>query len=169
MGDIGNIPENEQFINRYDNSNLVESRDIQDIMGAYTKVDEVRARKEYLEMLQLEAEMSQSDKVILQKKEGTDGKIVYSAVMVKDLVQQPSEFEMTRRQCIQVINGLKDSQLKQLYSDFETDSQYELSSKIANYLLTKDRKERITDTFNFTDKWHATAEAAREEAKKPRA
>ena len=65
-----------------------------------------------------------------------------------------SEFEQARRRVIVRLNNMMTekgggAQLKQLYAEFETESIFELSSKITNYLLDKQRRDRVAGDFGF--------------------
>ena len=82
-----------------------------------------------------------------------DGSQKVEEIELKNLVPSPSEFEQVRRRVIVILNDMnakgKVNELKQLYADFDTESLWELSSKLANYLVDKRRRDGISASFNI--------------------
>jgi len=149
MGD-GHIRENENLGNKYDNTDFVQDRSIRDVVAGYSRYDEIRAYKLYLETLKLEAEMAGAVETIDIPYEKADGTTDVHKVKINQLIQKPTKFENYRRLVIAKLNSIKDErELKQLMSDFEEDSIYELSGKIANHMIDKTRRERVAISFDF--------------------
>ena len=46
-----------------------------------------------------------------------------------------------------LINKLNEADLKQMFAEFETESIWELSSKVTNFLLDKRRRNRVAKRF----------------------
>ena len=148
------VPDSKHFDNRYDNADLQADRTTKDIAAAYTQFDEMRAYKMYLETLKIEAEMAKSSESVQSKMFDANGTVKVATIMVKDLSPQQSEFEQARRRVIAKLNSLLanasgNAKLKQLYAEFETDSIFELSSKITNYMMDKQRRDRVATSFDF--------------------
>ena len=148
------VADNKQFENRYDNADLQADRSTKDLAAAYTQFDEMRAYKLYLETLEIEAKMGKSTEKIVTRVLKADGEYDTKELEVKDLIPQQSEFEQARRRVIVKLNALLKVQggsakMKQLYAEFETESLFELSSKITNYLMDKQRRDRVADEFKF--------------------
>ena len=150
---MSKVPDNKNFDNKYDNADLQQDRTTKDLAVAFTQFDEMRAYKMYIETLEAEARIAESDKTISTSVRGADGRLVKKTVPVKDLVPQASEFEQARRRIIVKLNELyssKPNEIKQLFAEFETESLFELSSKITNYLLDKSRRDRVANEFNLS-------------------
>ena len=148
------VADNKQFENRYDNADLQADRSTKDLAAAYTQFDEMRAYKLYLETLEIEAKMGKSTEKITTRVLKANGEHDTKELDVKDLIPQQSEFEQARRRVIVKLNALLKVQggsakMKQLYAEFETESLFELSSKITNYLMDKQRRDRVADEFKF--------------------
>ena len=148
------VADNKQFENRYDNADLQADRSTKDLAAAYTQFDEMRAYKLYLETLEIEAKMGKSTEKITTRVLKANGEYDTKELDVKDLIPQQSEFEQARRRVIVKLNALLKVQggsakMKQLYAEFETESLFELSSKITNYLMDKQRRDRVADEFKF--------------------
>ena len=148
------VADNKQFENRYDNADLQADRSTKDLAAAYTQFDEMRAYKLYLETLEIEAKMGKSTEKIATRVLKANGEYDTKELDVKDLIPQQSEFEQARRRVIVKLNALLKVQggsakMKQLYAEFETESLFELSSKITNYLMDKQRRDRVADQFKI--------------------
>ena len=148
------VADNKQFENRYDNADLQADRSTKDLAAAYTQFDEMRAYKLYLETPEIEAKMGKSTEKITTRVLKANGEYDTKELDVKDLIPQQSEFEQARRRVIVKLNALLKVQggsakMKQLYAEFETESLFELSSKITNYLMDKQRRDRVADEFKF--------------------
>lgn len=137
------------FENRYDNADLQMDRRAKDIAAAYTEFDEMKAYKMYLETLETEARVAQSTDEVTTKVVRPDGSTSTTQIPIKDLIPQQSEFEQARRRVIVKLNGLAAADLKRLFAEFETESQWELSSKITNFILDKQRRDRVADGFKL--------------------
>lgn len=108
--------------------------------------------KLFFEVLKLEAEMSVSDKEIITRVTKADGTMDSVAIKVKELIPMQSEFEQARRRTIKRLNGYmvnEPARLKQLYADFETESVWELSSKITNHVIDSTRRARAGTEFKL--------------------
>ena len=143
------------FNNKYDNSDLQTEQKVRDISVAYNADAEVIALKHYLEVLKLENELDDSAKDVANQKEMSitylDDKGDRKRVKVKRHTLIPTNmFNQRRRWVISKLTQLPESEIKKLYSEFETESLFELSSKIANHLNDKERRERVSDKFKFT-------------------
>jgi len=154
MSDVSNT---KQFENKLDNGNLQEDRSTKDIAAAYTEYDEMKAYRMYLETLKLESEMQGNEDKIVTRIVKADGTLETKEIKIQDLVPDVSEFEHARRIVLAMLNQIKrkadgsgHAQLKQLYAEFETDSVFELSSKIANYKTDKARRVRVDDMFDYS-------------------
>ena len=148
------VSDNKQFDNKYDNADLQADRSTKDLAAAYTQFDEMRAYKMYLETLELEAKMIASNAKVVSRMVKADGSIDAQDIDVKDLITEQSEFESARRRVLVKLNKLSrdaggTAKLKQLYAEFETESNFELSSKITNYLMDKQRRDRVANEFKF--------------------
>jgi hypothetical protein len=156
---------NKDFDNRYDNADLQMDRKTKDIAAAYTEYDEMKAYKTYIETLKAEASMydgvatkDKDDKDTAYKGDGTnvivtsydaDNNRVQTLVPINKLMPRQGEFEQARRGVIVKLNGMKDAELKQYFAEFETESMWELSSKVTNFLLDNRRRTRVTTSFKF--------------------
>lgn len=148
------VADNKHFENKYDNADLQSDRSTKDLAAAYTQFDEMRAYKLFLETLQLEAEVTASDKKIKSRMFKADGSVDEKEIEVKNLIPQQSEFEQARRRVIVKLNGILaanggGAKMKQLQAEFETESIFDLSSKITNYLMDKGRRDRVANDFKF--------------------
>lgn len=148
------VPQNKQFENRYDNADLQADRTAKDIAAAYTAFEEMRAYRMYLETLEIESRVSASNDKVVSRVQKADGSWDSQEISIKDLIPAQSEFEQARRRVIQKLNAMLNdanggAKLKQLYSEFETESIFELSSKITNYLMDKQRRDRVATQFRF--------------------
>ena len=137
------------FENRYDNSDMKADRRAKDIAAAYTEYDEMRAYKMYLEALETEARVAQSTDKVKTKVIKANGQVDEKEIEIKDLVPQQSEFEQARRRVIVKLNALSVADTKRLFAEFETESVWELSSKITNFILDKARRDRVADGFKL--------------------
>jgi hypothetical protein len=141
-------------------------RKTKDIAAAYTEYDEMKAYKTYIETLKAEAEMykgvftKKADDTLnngaADKGDGTnvivtsydaDSKRVQTLVPINQLMPRQGEFEQARRGVIVKLNAMKDAELKQYFAEFETESMWELSSKVTNFLLDNRRRKRVTGSF----------------------
>lgn len=148
------VPDSKHFDNRYDNADLQADRTTKDIAAAYTQFDEMRAYKMYLETLEIEAKMAKSSEKIKSRMFKADGSVDEKDIEIKNLIPQQSEFEQARRRVIAKLNAIMGAtgggaKMKQLYAEFETESIFELSSKITNYLMDKQRRDRVATEFAF--------------------
>ena len=148
------VSDNARFENKYDNADLQSDRSTKDLAAAYTQFDEMRAYKMYLETLKIEAEIGTSAGFIVSNIVQADGSIDRRQIPIKNLVPEQSEFEQARRRVIYKLNAEMQAvggaaKMKQLYAEFETESIFELSSKITNYLIDKTRRERVATNFDF--------------------
>ena len=148
------VPQNKNFEKRYDNADLQSDRTAKDIAAAYTAFDEMKAYKMYLETLETEARVSAATSIVKSKVMKADGSYDDKDIEINKLIPQQSEFEQARRRVIVKLNALTSvaggaAKLKQLYGEFETESIFELSSKITNYLLDKQRRDRVANDFKF--------------------
>ena len=146
------VNQTKNFENKYDNADLQADRTTKDIAAAYTQYDEMRAYREYLETLKLEAEMGLNDKKVMTRVLKADGTYDELGIEVRELIPQQSEFEQARRRIIKKLNAVQkdaggSAKMKQLYADFETDSIFELSSKITNYQLDHSRRTKMQTQF----------------------
>lgn len=153
---MSGIPQTKNWQNPYDNSDLVMENEVRDIAMAYSNFDAMRAEREYLDTLKKRSDMlgePKAGKVYLLLKDG-DGKVNPTLVDAKYIISPPSEFEETRLNILMRLNDpLKTppADLKQRMAEFETDSVFELSSKMANYILDKKRKDNVYKLYNL--KW----------------
>lgn len=148
------VSDTKHFDNKYDNADLQSDRTTKDLAAAYTQFDEMRAYKMYLETLELEAKVTASTEKVKSRMVKADGTIDEKEIEVKDLIPEQSEFEQARRRVIVKLNTLSRTaggvaKMKQLYAEFETESIFELSSKITNYLMDKGRRDRVANEFKF--------------------
>eukprot|EP00038_Savillea_parva_P005358 m.152122 g.152122 ORF g.152122 m.152122 type:complete len:154 (+) comp11701_c0_seq19:192-653(+) len=148
-----NVADSKHFDNKYDNTNEVADRTTRDIAAGYTAFTEAQALKAYLEALEVEARVSKSTDKVRNVVFKPDGSQKVEEIELKNLVPSPSEFEQVRRRVIVILNDMnakgKVNELKQLYADFDTESLWELSSKLANYLVDKRRRDGISASFNI--------------------
>ena len=82
------------------------------------------------------------------------GSIDENDIKIADLISEQSEFEQARRRVLEKLNKISRAgggaaKMKQLYAEFETESNYILSSKITNYLMDKGRRDRVANEFKF--------------------
>ena len=144
--------ESKDYTNDFDNSDLVTSQRSRDLGPAYAADSEIRAYKTYLETLEIEQRLRESVKTLKFTLEGVaaDGTKTTKDHKIKlaDLVPR-SEFENTRRFVISKLVPMPQEEIKKLYSEFETDSMWTLSSKIANHVIDKSRRDKVASTFNF--------------------
>jgi hypothetical protein len=148
------VSQTKNFENKYDNADLSADRTTKDIAAAYTQYDEMKAYKLYLETLALESKVAQSTDKIKSQVRKPDGTLDSVEIELKDLIPQQSEFEQARRRVLVKLNGISvanrgDAQMKQLFAEFETESIFELSSKITNYIFDKGRRDRVAGEFKF--------------------
>jgi len=152
---------NHNFDNRYDNSDLQMDRKAKDIASAYTEYDEMKAYKMYIETLEAEARIcegmtTKDTKTVLKKGElaiqefDADGKPVEKIIKITELMPKQGEFEQTRRGVIVKLNLLTSAELKKYFAEFETESLWELSSKITNFLIDNGRRKGVTKAFSKT-------------------
>ena len=148
------VADNKHFDNKYDNADLQADRTTKDLAAAYTQFDEMRAYTMYLETLDLEAKIIKSTAVVKSRMVKPDGTIDEKDIKIADLISEQSEFEQARRRVLEKLNGIAKApggaaKMKQLYAEFETESNYTLSSKICNYLMDKGRRDRVASDFKF--------------------
>jgi hypothetical protein len=108
----------------------------------------------YLETLELEAKVSASAAIVKSRMYKPDGSVDEKDIPIKDLISEQSEFEQARRRILGKLNDISrkpggSAKMKQLYAEFETESNYTLSSKITNYLIDKGRRDRVANEFRF--------------------
>jgi hypothetical protein len=140
------------FVNKYDNADISADRTSKDIAAAYTAYDEMKAMKLYYEVLQLEAAMADSQDTIVTRVMKADGSMDEQKIEMYKLIPQQNEFEQARRRVIARLNDYmvnSPMRLKQLYADFETESFWDLSSKIANHIFDDTKRKRVGDEFKF--------------------
>lgn len=148
------VPDNKKFENKFDNADLPGDRTAKDIASAYTSLDEMTAYRQYLETLQLEAKIRASGDKVPNWVRKADGSLDEKEIEIKDLVPQPSEFEQARRRTLKKLNDYrKDAaglqELKRLYAEFDTESDWELSSEITNFIMDSSRRDRVKGSFKF--------------------
>ena len=154
---------NHNFDNRYDNSDLQMDRKAKDIASAYTEYDEMKAYKMYIETLEAEARITVGTEGGTDKKGSTratekgelivqeldaDNKPVKRIIKLTELLPKQGEFESTRRGVIAKLNDLEPHELKKYFAEFETESIWELSSKITNFLIDNGRRKGVTKAFS---------------------
>ena len=151
---------NHNFDNRYDNSDLQMDRKAKDIASAYTEYDEMKAYKMYIETLEAESRICEgmtldgtTTKVakgqLIIRELDADGKPVEKLISITELLPKQGEFEQTRRGVIAKLNALKNpADLKKYFAEFETESIWELSSKITNFLIDNGRRKNVTKAFS---------------------
>jgi ethanolamine utilization protein EutQ (cupin superfamily) len=147
MSENAIVPVNKNWVNKYDNTDMVMEREAKDVAAAYTQFEEMKAYKLYLETLQLEAKMEGNIRIGNEE------------VPVSDLVPEVSEFEKVRRTVLAKLNRTQRDDktggkeyFKKLMTEFETDSIWELSGKIANYVLDRDRRNKVSVMFGMEGK-----------------
>jgi hypothetical protein len=148
------VSDSKHFENKYDNADLQSDRTTKDLAAAYTQYDEMRAYKTYLETLELEAKISASAAEVESRVVKADGTVDTVKLKIKDLISEQSEFEAARRRVLVKLNTITRgaggaAKMKQLYAEFETESNFELSSKITNYLMDKTRRDRVANEFKL--------------------
>jgi hypothetical protein len=148
------IPQNKNFENKYDNAELQTDRTAKDIAAGYIDIGEMQAYKLYLETLKLEGEVAASNVSVESRVVKPDGSYDTKNIDIKDLVPAQSHFEQARRRVLVKLNDIQNSnggaaKLKQLLSNFETDSIFELSSKITNYLNDKASRDSVATQFKL--------------------
>jgi hypothetical protein len=148
------VSDNKHFENKYDNADLQSDRTTKDLAAAYTQYDEMKAYKLYLETLELEAKVAASTDTVTSRMYKPDGSVDSKDIAIKDLISEQSEFEQARRRILAKLNDISrkpggSAKMKQLYAEFETESNYTLSSKITNYLMDKGRRDRVANEFKF--------------------
>ena len=142
--------ESKDYTNPFDNSDLVLSQKSRDLAPGFSQDSEIRAYKHYLETLQLEAQI-QKDKLFLDVDVGlkkADGTPDLRKIELTKLIPS-SQFENKRRYVIAKLTGMKEPEIKKLYSEFETDSLWTLSSKITNHIIGKDRRDKVSKEFEI--------------------
>jgi len=155
--DTGKCNNNTNYINEYDNSDLVLNRKSKDIASAYDQMCEMKALKLYFETLKLEGEIQKSNDLIKVKVQNKNGKYDDKMIPMNRLVPRQSEFEATRRLVISRLYDAPEGEIKKLCSQFEVEGIFELSSKIANNKLDKQRREQVATEFNFDDEYTTAA------------
>ena len=148
--------------NPYDNSEVVMENEVRDIAAGYDNTyDAMRAEKEYYETLMKRHQLlTQNDGKITMLIRNERGVPEPTPVQAKYIVAAPSEFESVR---LNVLMRLNDPQktspatLKMRMAQFETDSVFELSSKIANYVIDQKRKKLVADKYSAP--WKVGADA----------
>ena len=104
--------------------------------GVYGSKSEAEEMKLYLENLKLMAELTANDDEIeIKAGSGT------VKVKVNTLIPKESEFERVRKVVISNLNKLGDADLRTYQAKYEADGIFELSSKIANFMLDQNRKQ----------------------------
>lgn len=138
------------FENPMDNADLQMERQAKDIAAAYTEFDEMKAYKLYLETLELEARVGAATAAVDAGYYDSKGDWIAKPIKINELMPKASEFEKIRRMVIQKLNAkdFKQSDLKQAMAEFETDSIWELSSKITNFIIDKRRRDAVYTKFN---------------------
>ena len=148
------VSDSKHFENKFDNADLQADRTTKDLAAAYTEFDEMRSYKLYLETLELEAKIAASTDVVKSRMYKPDGTVDSKDIKIADLNSEQSEFEQARRRVLVKLNDISKkaggaAKMKQLYAEFETESNYTLSSKITNYLMDKGRRDRVANEFKF--------------------
>ena len=122
-------------MSKYDNSDVSINN-----KGLFDGRAEAESMKLYLENLKLMTELKSSgDKIKINVKQA-DGTEVEKEVEVKSLVPRGSEFENTRQVIISQLNSATEDELRAYMAKYESDSVWELSAKITNFLIDQRRK-----------------------------
>lgn len=148
----------EQHKNKLDNSEFAMSNTTRDISAASVDRSEEQRLKEYMEVLKLRAEIEKDAslelKIPTKVWDGTanSGKGAWvmnlnKKVKVVDLLPQDSEFEKVRKLIIIKLNqeGPESEIFRRYASRFGSNSTFELSSRIANYVLDEKRRKETYD------------------------
>jgi hypothetical protein len=69
-------------------------------------------------------------------------------VLATSLIPKDSEFERARKVIISKINAKSDEELRSLMARFDASSTFELSSKIANYVLDQRKRNSAFESWN---------------------
>lgn len=143
-----------KFVNQYDNADLSENRSAKDIAASFLNKTEMDTKKLYYETLKLEAELQASTDTIRSRVVEADGCIDSVDIALKDNVADGSEFEQARLRTLVKLNGLARTKgglarLKQWYANLDTDSIFELSSKIANFMFDEGRHTSVKAEFKL--------------------
>lgn len=147
------------YENKLDNSDVQLSKDNKDVVGGlYNSMNEAQAMKVYLETLKLTAELQASTGKIKMRVQVPHADPTKRAlgemedkevgVDVSALIPKESEFERTRKVIISKINQKTDNELRELMARFDSDSTWELSSKIANYVLDQRKRTKAFNEWN---------------------
>lgn len=160
------------YENKLDNSDVQLSKDSKEVVGGmFNSVSEAQTMKTYLETLKLtaeikakateargkttDAERAKTGGAMLIKVEVPDGttgktKSEERLVFLDDLIPAESEFERARKVIIAKINGKTDSELRELMARFDSESTWDLSSKITNYVLDQRKRNSAYESWkNF--------------------
>ena len=122
-------------MSKYDNSDVSINN-----KGLFDGQKEAESMKLYLENLKLMGELSASAEKITVKVKDTNGVEKDKELEIKSLVPRESEFEGTRKICIVELNKMGEDELRQYMAKYEADSVWELSAKMANFLIDQQRK-----------------------------
>ena len=140
-----NIPQDQNWSNKYDNSELQTENKARDVAAAYADFSAMQAEKVYLETLSARNAVmgapTTKGHVWIYGIDTTDGnKRKWVTVAAERVLAKPSEFELARTQVLLKLNDpaiTSDDALRKRMAEFDTDSIFELSGKIANYIIDK--------------------------------
>jgi hypothetical protein len=142
------------FVNKYDNADFSGERSAKDIAAAYNSSAEMKALKEYYELIILEAKVQASAATVDSQVMDANGKMTTVKIPIKDLVMPIAPFEHARRRVILKLNDLTKTaagiaELKTLYAAFNTESLDTLSSELTNVVIDESRKSGIRTKFDL--------------------
>lgn len=139
--------------NRLDNSEFNTAHTTRDVAPASVDKSEEQRLYEYMRTLKLRAEIEKAADLkvsintnVYNKADGTWGKKEIKKDIM-ELLPQDSEFEKTRKLVLISLNkeGPESEKFRKYASRFGTNSTFELSSRIANYVLDEKRRR---ETYN---------------------
>jgi hypothetical protein len=132
-----------------DNSDVKIGSEGNHVGGLYKSISEAQHMKLYLENLKLMASVGASKDELTIKVGETEKKVLISSLIPKE-----SEFERVRKIVISNLNGMTDDALRGYQAKYDADSIFELSGKIANFMLDQRRKNAA---YADIEKWIATS------------
>ncbi len=147
---MASIPQHKNLeSNPYDNADLTMGSDFRDVaQAAQGGFDYIKAEKEYLDwMMKRDQFLKTSDggiSTIIRKEDGTPEAV---KIPPGDILAPLSEFESVRLYVTRKVNKLPAANLKKYFAMYETDSPFELSSKITNWLMAEKRKKDVNTAF----------------------
>jgi hypothetical protein len=144
----------EQHKNKLDNSEYAMSNTSRDVAPAAVDKSEEERLYHYMRTLKLRAEIEAEDDMTIKvptrvwdaTRNGGAGEWVLQAdktVRVRDLLPVDSEFEKTRKLILIQLNGWgpEHENFRKYASRFGSNSTFELSSRITNYVLDEKRRK----------------------------